>query len=200
VSKERIRIVVIGGSVRPANYTNRALKLVVKELEEQWDVIVDRIDPAELTLMLPGIESADSSKQEMQALVSKATGVILVTPEYHGSFSSVMKLIIDNLGFPSVLSGKPIGLVGVAAGVIGAIKALEHLRSVTSHIGGLVLPGPVSVAGVQKVFDDDGKCLDPAVEKRIRGAATNLMEYIEKHLCPRISLEEVVRGSPDTKQ
>ena len=34
--------------------------------------------------------------------------VVLATPEYHGSFSSVMKLMIENLGFPSVLEGKSV--------------------------------------------------------------------------------------------
>ena len=104
-----------------------------------------------------------------------------------------MKLLIDNLGFPSVLSGKPVALLGVAAGRIGAIKALEHLRSVCSHVGAIVLPGPVSVAGVQKLFDGDGNCLDEATEKRIRGVATNLIDYIEGAICPRIALEEAVR-------
>ena len=37
-----------------------------------------------------------------------------------------MKLVIENLGFPSVLAGKPVALLGMAAGAIGAIKSLEH--------------------------------------------------------------------------
>ena len=37
--------------------------------------------------------------------------VVLATPEYHGSFSSVMKLVIENLGFPSALQGKPVALM-----------------------------------------------------------------------------------------
>ena len=68
-----------------------------------------------------------------------------------------MKLLIDNLGFPSALSGKPVALLGVAAGRIGAIKALEHLRSVASHVGAQVLPGPVSVASVgRSSMEKDG--------------------------------------------
>ena len=94
-----------------------------------------------------------------------------------------------------LLAKKPIALLGVAAGQIGAIKALEHLRSVCSHVGAIVLPGPVSVAGVQGQFDDDGNCLDPGVEKRIRGLATTLTDYIRSSLCPRIALEQMVRES-----
>jgi FMN reductase len=118
---------------------------------------------------------------------------VLATPEYHGSFSSVTKLVIENLGFPSVLAGKPVALLGVAAGAIGAIKSLEQLRSVCAHVGAIALPLPVSVANVQKAFDADGRCLDPAVEKRVRGAATHLLDYLRRHVCPAITLERVLR-------
>jgi chromate reductase len=118
---------------------------------------------------------------------------VLATPEYHGSFSSVMKLMIENLGFPSALAGKPVALLGVAAGAIGAIKSLEHLRSVVSHIGALALPLPISVANVQRVFDSEGHCLEPAVEKVVRAVGTNLLDYIVRHLCPRFTLERLLR-------
>ena len=130
----------------------------------------------------------------LRELVSRATGVILATPEYHGSFSSVIKLVIENLGFPSVLAGKPIALLGVAAGQIGAIKAIEGLASVCSHVGAIVLPGPVSVANVQRVFDAEGRCLDPGVEKRVRSVASNLIDYIHGAICPRIAMEAMARG------
>ncbi len=135
----------------------------------------------------------DSRADELRSRIKQATGVILATPEYHGTFSSVMKLTIENMGFPSVLAGKPIALLGVAAGRIGAIKALEHLRCVASHVGGLVLPGPVSVAGVRGYFDDEGRINDPAVEASVRGVATSLLDYINQHVCPGKCLEQMVR-------
>ncbi len=101
--------------------------------------------------------------------------------------------MIENLGFPSVLSGKPVALLGVAAGQIGAIKSLEQLRSICSHIGAIVLPGPVSVPNVQKVFDEEGTCLDKSVEKRIRGLSSDLMNYINNNICPGHALEAMVR-------
>ena len=190
----RISIAIVKGSVRPNNYTSKATALVVDELERQPDVEVQVIDPGVLNLALPGMTSEDSREQELQATIRNAGGVILATPEYHGSFSSVMKLVIENLGFPSVLSGKPVALLGVAAGRIGAIKSLEHLRSVVSHIGGIVLPGPVSVAGVQGYFDEAGQITDPATDKAIRSVATNLLTYVRARVCEVRCLEEMVRG------
>jgi len=192
--QEAIRIVAIPGSVRPGNYTGKALALVMDELATLDHVAPQRLDPAGLDLPVPGCQPRDpDALRKLRDSVAAAAGVILATPEYHGSFSSVIKLVIENLGFPSVLSGKPVALLGVAAGQIGAIKATEQLRSVCSHVGALVMPGTVSVANVQQVFDEAGHCLDPRIEKRIRSVASNLVDYIRGNVCPRIALEQMVR-------
>jgi len=194
VSNRNIKIVAILGSVRPNNYTAMALDLVLDELKKQSGVSVDIVDPAKVHLYPPGLGGDSPDPVRMREAVTEATGIILATPEYHGSFSSIMKLAIENLGFPSVMSGKPIALLGVAAGAIGAIKSLESLRGVCSHVGAIVLPGPVSVASCREVFNEDGSCNEERTEARIRGVATNLMHYIEDNICPRISLEAMVRG------
>ncbi len=186
-----IKIVAIKGSVRPGNYTSKALAYVVDEFEKDAHVALEVIDPGELDLAPPGADSL--AAQRLRKTVEEATGVVLATPEYHGSVSSVMKLVIENLGFPSVLAGKPVALLGVAAGQIGAIKSLEQLRSICSHIGAIVLPGPVSVANVREKFDKEGRSLDPGVEKQVRSVATNLLAYIRDHICPKYALEQMVR-------
>ena len=155
-SARPIRIVVINGSVRPHNYTSMASAYVVDELRKHPKVSVEEVHPGDLNLPFPGTDPNSPATKKLQQIVGQATGVVLVTPEYHGSFSSVMKLVIENLGFPSVLAGKPVALLGVAAGTIGAIKSLEHLRGVVSHVGGHALPLPISIANVQKVFDREG--------------------------------------------
>ncbi len=184
------------GTARPGNFTSKALALVIDEIEKQEDIGVDLIDPATMNLPLPGSSPDSADTKSIQEIVSKSTGVVFSTPEYHGTYSSAAKLIIENLGFPSVLASKPVALVGVAAGQIGAIKALEHLRSVLSHVGAIVLPGPVSVAGVHNVFDEEGRCRDEVVEKMVRGVATNLIEYIRGYVCPQVALEDMMRRGP----
>jgi len=196
-----IRIVLIKGSVRPGNYTSMASNIVVDELHKHPKVAVELVDPGELHLPFPGENPEAPGTKRLQDIVKPATGVILATPEYHGTFSSVMKLVIENLGFPSVLSGKPVALLGVAAGSIGAIKSLEHLRGVVSHVGGIVLPLPVSIANVHKVFDREGHILDPAIDRLIRQVATNLLGYVEKNICPAVTLERLIReGVPPPSQ
>jgi FMN reductase len=188
-----VRIAAILGTTRPGNLTSRVLALAVDELAGREGVAVTWLDPAELDLPFPGRSDASPDRDRLQAAVREADGLVFATPEYHGSYAAAMKLVIENLGFPSALAGKPAALIGAASGSIGAVKALEHLRSVLSHVGAIVLPGPVSVAGVGRVFDAEGRCLDEAVETRTRRLAASLLDYIERSACPRSGLEALAR-------
>src|SRR2546428_5710768 len=143
-------IVCISGTSRPDNYTARALGIVVDELQHSRVAPVV-FDARALQLAFPGHPDPGDGER-LRTAIAAAPGVILATPEYHGSFAAMTKLMLENLGFPSVLAGKPVALVGVAAGRIGAIKSLEQLKSVCAHIGALVVPGAVSVAGVENLL------------------------------------------------
>ena len=191
MNEDGIRIAVLLGSVRPGNFTGKAAALVIDEFRSRG-VHVDVIDPADMELPLPGTGSS-ADAERMQEIVRRATALVLCTPEYHGSLSSVIKLMIENMGFPSAMSGKPVALLGVAAGRIGAIKSLEMLRCICSHVGCLVLPGPISVAGVQQAFAEDGSVLEEGVEKSVRGLTDTVMNYLDRHVCPRMALEAMVR-------
>ena len=142
-------IVCISGTNRPDNETAHALGIVVEAFRHSHiDPLV--FDARPLSLAFPGHPDPGDGER-LRTAIAAAPGVVLAAPAYHGSFGAMTKRIIENLGFPSVLAGKPVALVGMAAGHIGAIKALEHLKSVCAHIGAIVVPGAVSVAGVQQV-------------------------------------------------
>src|SRR3990167_4015994 len=99
--KEKIHIAAICGSVRSGSNTSKVLAIVVDELRKQNNVSVTVVDPNKFELPLPG-KKARSSSSALEKIASGAAGLILATPEYHGSYSSVMKLVIENLGYPSV--------------------------------------------------------------------------------------------------
>lgn len=189
-----IKITAICGSVRPENATSMALGLALDELATHPDVEVTPVYLGELDLPLPGLPARrPEALERFQKTVEDSTAVFLASPEYHGGVSSPMKLAIDNLGFPSKLRGKPVALLGVAAGGIGAIKSLEQLRGICAHVGALVLPGSVSVAQVHRAFDEHGVCQDEAIEKQVRAAASALVDYIRGAICPRIHMEAMAR-------
>ncbi len=188
------QIVIINGSAREGNYTGKALAIVQDALEQHDDVTVTLLEPAALRLAIPGSAMDNRDAAHVRDTVANADGIVIGTPEYHGSFSALIKLVIENLGFPSVLRGKPVMLVGVAAGRIGAVKSLEHLRSVCSHIGAMVLPGPVSIARVRDVFDAHGAIQDAEIARMLHMLGTDLLEYVRRAVIITRCLEEEVRA------
>jgi NAD(P)H-dependent FMN reductase len=184
-------VVCISGTNRPGNYTSLALAVVIDELETSGEALAV-FDARSLELNFPGLpETGDA--QALREAVSGASGIVLASPEYHGGICAMTKLIIENLGFPSQLAGKPVACLGVAAGRIGAIKSLEQLKGICSHTGAIVVPGSVSIAGVRQVFDDDGRCVDESSEKALRGVAQGLSRFLNDFVCPRYALESLVR-------
>lgn len=186
-----MKMVAISGTNRPHNFTSRALAVVTTQLQARG-AEVRTFDGRDLDIGFPGLPTTPDSKH-LQDAVAEAGAVVIATPEYHGSFAAMTKLILENLGFPSVLRGKAVLLVGVAQGRIGAIKSLEHLRGVCAHMGAIVVPHSVSIAGAQKAFDDDGAVLDEGTKSALIGAGDALLDFVKDYVCPKHVLEAMVR-------
>jgi NAD(P)H-dependent FMN reductase len=170
-------IALINGSSQKRNYTEFVLNVVKNELENN-NVLTTDIKIKEFNLPFPDEEIENDNSDRLRELLKSADAYIVGSPEYNGSFSARLKLMIENSGFPSMMKGKPVGLVGLASGILGATKSLEQLRTVFSHIGGFVLPRVVSIAEVEKKFDDEGNCISAKMEKDIKLAAINLINFL----------------------
>lgn len=177
------KIALFLGSMRPKSNSANAAQVLINELLSQG-AVTDLVDPRVLDLRIPGGHDSEPFVSQLtaslQARVAAADGVVLVTPEYDGSYSAVMKLLLEHLGYPSRLQGKPVALLGVASGQIGAARAVDHLRGVAMHVGALVVPGAVSVAAIHRGFDPMGRVVDERVATDIRSVATNLLDFLRR--------------------
>lgn len=70
---------------------------------------------------------------DFQKPISEAKGILIVTPEYNGSFPGVLKYFIDMLKFPESLVNVPVAVVGVAMGQFGALRAVEQLQMILHY-------------------------------------------------------------------
>src|SRR5579863_6524647 len=128
--EQPIRIAGISGSLRAGSYTRRAVERAL-EGAAQNGAETRLIDLRDYNLVFrDGGDGAGypADVLRLRAEVKEADGLILGTPEYHGSFSGVLKNALDLMGF-SEFEGKMIGLVGVAGGQAGA-HGLTGLRSI----------------------------------------------------------------------
>lgn len=187
------KIILVQGSVRDGCKTRECCKLVTKAFED-LHVDIEMVDLVEWDLPFvgkDGIYENEASKQ-FKERVKSAHGVIFASPEYHGTFTSSIKMAIENLGYPSVLVGKPCLILGVASGALGAVKTIGQLSAVLQHCGALVLPGSVSVAEVHKLWDkDSGQVVNEQLANKIRGLAQKMVDYMRVAVLPEMAMDTI---------
>jgi NAD(P)H-dependent FMN reductase len=159
-SDKYIKVVALCGSLREISYTRFALSIALEEAKKVGAQI-SLIDLRDYNLPFCQEKQVDDllSKDvfKLREKIKSAHGIILGTPEYHGSFSGVIKNAIDLMGFKEFES-KMIGLIGVAGGSLGAINALNGLRAIGRQLHAWVIPDQVSIPRASQVFSE--KLLD----------------------------------------
>lgn len=177
-----VHIAAICGSMRGDNsYTRLALELALASATNAG-ATVDLIDLSTFHLPLcSGPDDTDDNPQiqALKARVSAAQGILLGSPEYHNSFSGVLKNALDLMGGDE-FRGKVFGLLGVAGGSAGAVNTLGHLRVVVRGVGGWSLPVQISIPNVRSAFAN-GKLVDKGLEDRVRFLGRELVRFTRLH-------------------
>jgi NAD(P)H-dependent FMN reductase len=180
---KNITVIGICGSLRNISYTRAALKIALKGAEESG-VNTELIDLREYNLVFcDGGESEEDYPEDVHRLKKKvyeAEGIILGTPEYHGSVSGVLKNALDLLGFRE-FEGKMVGLVGVSGGEMGAVNALNSLRNIGRSLRAWVLPSQVSIPQVANIFDSDGNIKNKNLENRLKQIGSRVARFASLH-------------------
>jgi len=171
---DRPHVVALCGSLREDSYTRKALRIALDEAETRG-ASVDLIDLRELDLPLFDGDDRDAGDAaELRERVSRADAVVLGTPVYHGSYSSVLKTALDYCGFDE-FENTTVGLLCVAGGSF-PITSLDHLRSVARSLDAWVVPHQVALPKARSKFD--GERLREADDvERVRTLGQRVVEY-----------------------
>jgi FMN reductase len=112
--------------------------------------------------------------------VRAAQGIILVTPECHGGYSGVLKNALDLTGFEE-FEGKMLGLVGVSAGRMGALGAMNSLREVGRALHARMIPEQAAIPEAYKVFDESGTLQDRDLEQHVKEVGRQVARFAYLH-------------------
>lgn len=159
------RIVAIVGSLREESKTRIAAK-------ESLDAASEAGASTELIDLraydLPPLYATDETVPDAERLkesIAAANGVLLATPNYHGSYSGVLKNALDYCGRDE-FEGATVGLLEVAGGRFPG-PALIHLRQVARTLNAWTLPTEVAVPRSRSTITMDG-VQDDDVAERLR--------------------------------
>ena len=175
-----VKIVGITGSLRDGSYAAQALQQAITRVEA-LGVAVEILDLREMNLPFcnGGDEYPDYPDVAiLRETVKAADGLILATPEYHGSVSGVLKNALDLMSFEH-LSGKVTGLISVLGGQSNS-NALNDLRVIIRWVHGWVIPEQIAIGQAWQAFDEQGKLLDEKISQRFDRFAQSLVDNTRK--------------------
>jgi FMN reductase len=178
-----VRVVAISGSLRANSYSRLAAQNALQGAQEAG-AETEYLDLRRLELGFVDTDLDDESLPEgvhtLRKTVKEAEGLILSTPEYHGSFSGVLKNALDLMGFKE-LEGKMIGLVSVSGGALGGVSALHELRTVGRAVHAWVVPQQCAVPHAYNAFDDNGEPKDERMRERLKEVGRQVARFSALH-------------------
>jgi NAD(P)H-dependent FMN reductase len=172
--KQDTQVVALCGSLRDESKTRIALGEAL-EAAQQAGATTDLVDLRSYDL--PPLDTDDTITGDAEALraaVQKADAVLLGTPNYHGSYSGVLKNALDYCGRDE-FEETTIGLLEVAAGDFPG-PTLHHLRAVCRVLNAWTLPLEVAIPNSYTTIGEEGIADDDLAE-RVHQLGEELVAY-----------------------
>ncbi len=177
-TNDSLRITGVCGSLSADGTTRKALEIALKGAAE-YNAETALLELRDFNLVFYGSVPQDEYPPDVLQLrqaLRDSQGIILATPEYHGSLTGALKNMLDLMSIED-FETKIIGLVGVAGGDIGAINSLNTMKTICRNLHCWVLPQEVSIANSAQTFDDDGTVKDPAIEERLLNVGRQVVKF-----------------------
>ena len=179
-----IRVVGLAGSLRSTSATRMAVRHALLGAREDG-AQAQLLELAAYDLPFLGRERESAGAKEVERFLNDlraADGIILGSPEIHGSLSGVLKNALD-LTDRELFEGKMLGLIGVAGGRMGASETLSHLRSIGRSLHAWVVPTQVSIAAADQAFDSRGEPIQSEVGDRLKSVGREVAHFARLHKC-----------------
>jgi NAD(P)H-dependent FMN reductase len=155
IANSDIKVLALVGSLRAASINRQIAHLAAEVAPEGVTVTVfdglgdlpfynEEIDDA----TNDALEHSPAAVEALRAAAGEAHAVLVVTPEYNGSYPAVVKNAIDWLSRPfgdGAVKGKPLAVIGGSFGQYGGVWAHDDTRKSFGLAGARVVEVKLSV-------------------------------------------------------
>lgn len=177
-------IVGIGGTPRQGSSTERALASALRAAEAAGaeTKVFGGLFLARLPHFYPNGEPPTPEQRELAEAVSRADGLIVASPGYHGSISGLIKNGLDTLELlredaRPYLHARAVGAIVTADGSQAAGSTLAALRSIIHAMRGWPTPFGAALNATTDLFDADGECRDRRDAWQLSTVAEQVMDF-----------------------
>ena len=174
MSKEPLFIPVVLGTNRKDRSSEHVANWILARMQERDDIVPQLFDVRDFHLPHDhyGTEIGGDFPEWRDAII-KADGLVIVTPEYNHGYPGSLKSVLDLLLKEYI--HKAVAFVGVSAGPWGGTRVIESMVPMVRELGLAVTFSDLNFPTVKSKFDEGGKLLDDAYEKRVTGFLDELV-------------------------
>lgn len=108
--------------------------------------------------------------------INEAEGLIVVCPEYNGSYSGALKFFIDHWTYPLTFEFRPVCFVGLG-GRFGGLRPVEHLQQVFGYRNAYIFPQRVFLFNIWDKMKS-GELQDAESVQLLRLQASNFQKFV----------------------
>ena len=171
---DKLLLPILLGTNRKNRNSAHAAKWLVAEMEKRPEIETRLFDAVDFALPYDDYGQAIKGHfPEWRDTITKADGLVIVTPEYNHGYPGVLKAVLDLLLREYV--HKAVAFVGVSAGPWGGTRVIEALVPVVRELGLAVTFTDLNFPHAERRFDAEGKLLDPAYDKRVKDFLDELL-------------------------
>lgn len=172
-------ITVVCATHRPKNVTFKVVEKYVELLQEVGEE-VRLLEMAELPRDFLFEDSfgrrTATTDQLIEDKIVPAERLVIISPEYNGSYPGVLKAFFDGIK-PAIWKGKKVALVGVASGRAGNLRGMDHLTHVLHHLRMEVFSLKVPISKVEGLLNEDGELQDQETLNVLRNQRDEFLKY-----------------------
>jgi chromate reductase, NAD(P)H dehydrogenase (quinone) len=165
-------ITIISGTNRPGSNSKKVAQEYKRFLAKK------NIESKLLSLDEHIVFERDEAFEKMEAEFLKAADrFIIISPEYHGSYPGVLKMLMDNSDVKNVWWNKKVLLTGVSTGRAGNLRGMEHLTGSLLHMKMTVHPNRLPISIVDKLMNEENRFTDAAVINAIQSQLEEFLSF-----------------------
>ncbi len=173
MAPEPFHILGVNGSLREKSRTALALRQFLDFAAEHGaETRILDLRELELPLYRPDRSGNSAAELRMGGDMTWTSGVVLASPDYHGSMSGTMKNFLDYNW--EECAGKVFGYL--CSSHEKGLTVMDQMRTVVRQCYGWSMPYGVSFNG-REDFDSEGLLKNAKVEARLRMLARDLVVY-----------------------
>lgn len=181
---------VISGTNRPGSKSLMVAKIIQGFYAEAGEAI-EVVDLQEMGLNDVIGHYGDTAPDPMKAAIQKinsSDGLIVVCPEYNGSYPGALKYFIDHWSYPNSFEYRPVCFVGLGW-TFGGLRPVEHLQGVFSYRNAFIYPERVFLINAPKIVGDDG-ISDPRIVDLLKSQMTGFRAFCKALAVAKLTANE----------